>query len=404
MIKLLLWSVIFKAACNYLCKFASAELSWTNASIEQLQHYWSRRELCAIHAIAANSEYYLEEWDSLLLKGCPDEALKLCLADTGCRVAKALHSGRWEQLELHMTVDRQGMCSAPLSRRLRFWTSVWSSLPAPRLGMTHHASLVASLRKRSIRDVSFIGDSVSDQIAASLKVLNKEAEADIHVSHRFYLPCGLTDVKAAARSPSVCLTAEWRQCTEEKQAIYILNRTVQAARGPLVVIHPYGAHIWREPRDLSIVDGVAKGIILAARHMKASGGVLIVLEAAAQHFLYDLSSDLKLRDDAGNKSGVYLPREAFHRSRKPGSCCEETDWSEAGNFRNVALKRALFQQDQAWLSYTAWIPLYEATQLLHYGHTDAGSDCTHYAWSTPMLEHVWHHMEAEIERVLSSPP
>jgi hypothetical protein len=294
-------------------------------------------------------------------------------------------------------------CGISLSERIPFWTNSWKNLAPPLYGETHAQSLLNVLEQKMFSSFSFIGDSVSSQIANAILQLQKFRgnlqNSTVSIKEYTYLPCGLLKIGVTARDPQHCFTTSKKLCTDRAQAEYLVNRTLNVGKKSVTVLHPFGAHIWNNKNDLDVARGIALGIIDAAKLAISKGSLILILESPAQHFVYDIAQNFSAVNDEGNYTGDFLPSNQFYRKNVAGPCCRATIRSDDGNYRNIKLKHELDEIDIAWRSYVGWVSFYDISQIVHNGHADAGGDCTHFAWSPQWLEALWHFMQHEILRL-----
>ena len=147
-----------------------------------------------------------------------------------------------------------------------------------------------------------------------------------------------------------------------------------------------------------MVHGVAEGLIRLGRQSLVDNFTVLVLESAAQHFMYDI--DWKNKPIKNNASGVFIDFN-FPRRKISGPCCKPTLNNDAGNFRNIALLKSLCAIDPHWGDYIGWIPFYDASQMSN-GHVDSNKDtpdCTHFMYQPFFYDPLYHAIEAEVIRL-----
>ena len=144
-----------------------------------------------------------------------------------------------------------------------------------------------------------------------------------------------------------------------------------------------------------MVTGVAKGILAFARLALEQNSMLLLLEAPAQHYLYNIGSKGQTIPDPWGESGLYQKHHHFGRRTVSGPCCQPTVVSELDNFRNRLLLKELHAQDPLWKELVGWLPFYDMSQMSYNNHVDTKSDCTHYMYQPYFYDPLYLALELE---------
>ena len=149
-----------------------------------------------------------------------------------------------------------------------------------------------------------------------------------------------------------------------------------------------------------MVTGVVKGILASAKIALKHNSMVLLLEAPAQHFVYNINAK-GVKNSSTEFSGVYDPlhRRRFHRTYIPGPCCQPTNNTESGNFRNIVLLKELHAQDPNWKDYIGWLPFYDFSQMSYNNHVDTNGDCTHFQYQPYFYDPLYLAIEMEVSRL-----
>ena len=321
-------------------------LRYSPASVNALKLRYSEPEQCLISKLAAHLNcslphdrvIELSEHLSHSLLFCRNKSIELIYTEVlkvkGCIIPNSgyfcFKHSRPLQLE-------DGNCGINHVDRLEFLTSQWENLDPPvhKNTLHHGASLLQSLISLNFRRIYFGGDSVIGQIKYHLldnwlKYRERHPNStfnpsDINMPDKFigFIPCGLTKQGSMAKNKYGCFTTNNSLCTDENQALFMrmqirnwtkeYNQQSDTSRS-IILMHPWGTHIWNVPQDLGTVRGVAMGIIASAKEALKMGNIYMVLESPAQHFIYDRdSTNHSIQNDFTNNTGIYLPYVANSR-------------------------------------------------------------------------------------------
>jgi hypothetical protein len=378
------------------------DMVWFPATEQELTSRLDSKELCFFTQLSTKVEWHVlyPERHQVLSSACDNKTSTTGSKSNCPYISTKIQCGRFKvpgkgAFSEPFKYGNNKTCDLSISETLSYWTSSWRGLSG-RAKVDPSDSLYHILRSLGIKSIRLVGDSVAEQMSGFLRLLLRSPHQDsfyISHSHTRYLPCGLK--KGSAAYPGmICCTRN--SCTPEKQADFIVQKadkemSLSPPGTTLLLMHVYGVHIWNVTEDLSVVEGVAAGLIAAGKKALASGNILLALEAPAQHF-HD------------KKDGSYDHTAKYHYDQD-GMCCASLplyppgqEHLDAGNFRNRHMLATLDRVDPLWRKYVGWIPFYDITQRVKW-NVERSMDCTHGKFSAFLFDPMLMAMEKEVKRL-----